>query len=323
MFTRCSPGNRQVTDDPSQDVPTPSAGAGAGRVLVHAGTCLAVMLALLFAPAAAHADPPHGHPAGRHFAVQRAPHESRHFGQHAPAAPARRWAGHAPDFAWHAGADRGGDRGAPRWHGPGDVQRWHGGDGRDWHGRDGHRGAWDGGRWQSGWRGGDWDRRHWRGALWVGGYWGGYYWPPVDYGWSYPWYLATVPFGAMTITFGGVPYYYVNHVYYAWNPYYDGYVVTNPPPVAEPAPAPAGAPPAAIPDAGAGGGVLGLRVTPLKGQDAQQSANDRYACNTWAVAQSGFDPLNAHQDAQATPAVRDDYRRAFTACLQARGYGVH
>jgi hypothetical protein len=267
---------------------------GAARI----GGCLvlAAALVLCLLPAVASADPPHGRAFQGHFAEDHGPRAEAHFG-------GPRW--HAGDGGWHRGGD---------WHGGGD--RWHGGRG-DWHG--------DGERWHAGWEGrrwggDDWDHRDWDGALWLGGYWGGRYWPPVDYGWSYPWFMASIPFGAMSISFGGVPYYYINHVYYAWNPYYDGYVVTDPPPVAGvPAAAP---PPGSAPVAG-GRGVLALRVTPLKGQDAQQTANDRYACNTWAVAQSGFDPLNAQQDAQASPQMRGDYRRAFTACLHARGYSVH
>lgn len=256
----------------------------AGSVLLLA----ALMLCLL--PAVASADPPHGRDFRGHFAEDHGPRGEAHF-------DGPRW--HAGDGGWRRD---GGD-----WHG--DGERWHG-DGERWHA------GWDGRRWG----GDDWDHRDWDGALWLGGYWGGRYWPPVDYGWSYPWFMASIPFGAMTISFGGVPYYYINHVYYAWNPYYDGYVVTDPPPVAS---APTAAPPSGPAPLAGGRGVLALRVTPLKGQDAQQTANDRYACNTWAVAQSGFDPLNAEQDSRASPQMRGDYRRAFTACLHARGYSVH
>lgn len=285
---------------------------GPGRA-AWVGACLAAAaaLALLISPDAAFADPPHGHAFRGHFAADHGRRDGHFGGSH--------WhAGHAArDGRW---ARRGGDW---RDHGRGD---WHGGRG------DGHRGDWHdrwyGGRgndehWHAGWGRGDWDHRHWRGALWFGGYWGGYYWPPVDYGWNTPWFMASIPFGAMTITFGGVPYYYINHVYYVWSPSYDGYVVADPPPAAGAVGTSSAAEPPPPPQADQGpGGVLGLRVTPLKGQNSQQTANDRYACNTWAVAQSGFNPLNGQQDAQASPQMRSDYRRAFTACLQARGYSV-
>ncbi|MGC8520004.1 MAG: hypothetical protein ACP5P4_16030 [Steroidobacteraceae bacterium] len=289
-------------------------GARTGR-LAHGAVGIAAVLTLLFASGAAHADPPRGHAFNAHFAADHGPRGGHFQGPRGdgPRPQGRQWAGHAPQSDWHAGEPRGGpwQSGADRrWDGPG---HW-----------DGHDGGWRDNRWHAGWDGDDWDHRDWHGAAWLGGYWGGYYWPPVNYGWNYPWFMASIPFGAVTLTFGGVPYYYVDRVYYAWNPYYDGYVVTDPPPVgvqmSSPAPAPAGA--AAPQDFSAGGGVLGLRVTPLRGQDAQQSANDRYACNTWAVAQSGFDPLSARQDAQAPAGARAGYRRAFTACLHARGYSV-
>ncbi len=153
----------------------------------------------------------------------------------------------------------------------------------------------------------------------MGGDWEGLYWPPVDYDSDYPWYLAAVPYGAVTIWFGSVPYYYVNRVYYVWSPSYDGYVVADPPPVAARA---QNMPPASGRAGHGAAGVLSLRVIPRKGQSRQQTANDRYACHQWAVAQSGFDPINSAQDARATSAMRDGYRRALTACLNARGYSV-
>jgi hypothetical protein len=303
----------------------------AGR-LAHGAAGLAAVLTLLFASAAAHADPPRGPAFNAHFAADHGP-RGGHFQAPRGGGPqphGEHWMGHGPQVAWHAGGPQ-----RNQWHGGGDShwqgggdRHWHGGGDRHWHGGDhwgGRDGGWRADRWHAGWGGDDWDHRDWHGAAWLGGYWGGYYWPPVNYGWSYPWFMTSIPFGAMTLSFGGVPYYYVNRVYYAWNPYYDGYVVTDPPPVAVQTPpsAPASGPPPAPQYAGGGGGgVLSLRVTPLKGQDAQQSANDRYACNTWAVAQSGFDPLNARQDAQATAGERADYRRAFSACLHARGYSV-
>lgn len=278
--------------------------------------------ALLVGSGVAYADPPHDHAFHGHFARGHGPHGDHFGGPHWHAGgPARgaHWAARGPRDAGRAGRVGRGDwrmgwRGDPRggWHG--DHR-----DGRHGHWRDG---GWNGEHWHAGWGGDDWDHRHWRGALWLGGDWEGQYWPPVNYGWGYPWFMASVPFGAMTITFGGVPYYYLNHVYYAWSPYYDGYVVTDPPPVADASGGAAAAAPPPPDSAASGQGVLGLQVTPLKGQSAQQSANDRYACDRWAVAQSGFNPVDGQQDAHASPQARADYRRAFTACLHARGYRV-
>jgi hypothetical protein len=61
-----------------------------------------------------------------------------------------------------------------------------------------------------------------------------------------------------------------------------------------------------------------LYVYPAAGQSEQQLADDRYACHTWSVDQTGFDPtLGAGNADQA-----DAYARAMTACLEARDYVV-
>lgn len=298
------PGGVHRPTDLSEPRSQSRAHTGRYRAAVRASVALAgaVALTLLLAPGAARADPPHEHGARGPVAAGRRASRGEHFN-------GRHWHAGRPDRHW-AGAGRGGawrEYGRRDWRG----ERW-GGNHSRWRGAE---------HWHAGDRG-DWDHHHWRGAVWLGGDWGGLYWPPVNYGWNYPWFMASVPLGAMTITFGGVPYYYINHVYYVWNPYYDGYVVADPPPVAgTDAAAPLPAPPASA-EAGNASGVLGLQVKPLKGQNAQQTADDRYACDRWAVAQSGFNPINTRQDAQASPKMRSDYRRAFTACLQGRGYSV-
>ena len=235
--------------------------------------------------------------------------------------------GHFGGRPFRGGQFRGGQVPAARMGG------WHGDPRRDW------RGGWQGGGWQGGgWQGGGWRDDGWQdgweapgwgwggpgfgwnGALWVGGDWGGMYWPPVNYNWNYPWYLGSIPTGAVMLSFSGVPYYYVNRVYYTWSPYYQGYVVTDPPPVSN-----SGTGPQASTQtytAGGGSGVLGLRVTPQKGQSRQQTANDQYACHKWAVAQSGFNPMRSAQDANASAHMRAGYQRAMIACLHARGYSV-
>ncbi len=54
-------------------------------------------------------------------------------------------------------------------------------------------------------------------AGWGGGYWNGAFWPRAFYGWSYPLYLGFLPALYSAYWWGGVPYYYVNHVYYNWS----------------------------------------------------------------------------------------------------------
>jgi opacity protein-like surface antigen len=60
-------------------------------------------------------------------------------------------------------------------------------------------------------------------------------------------------------------------------------------------------------------------ITPKNGQSPQQMWNDRYECYQWAVAQSGFDP-NRSGAAAASASVRDQYSRAYAACIEGRGY---
>lgn len=65
-------------------------------------------------------------------------------------------------------------------------------------------------------------------------------------------------------------------------------------------------------------------ITPENGQTPQQQWADRYACDSWAKTQSGFDPASPTDSAASdvNASRRDQYRRALTACLEARGYEV-
>jgi opacity protein-like surface antigen len=69
-----------------------------------------------------------------------------------------------------------------------------------------------------------------------------------------------------------------------------------------------------------------LAITSKNGQTQEQQWADRYECHRWAKDQSGFDPT-AQPPQDATPneitSRRNQYRRAFTACLEGRGYSVH
>jgi len=144
--------------------------------------------------------------------------------------------------------------------------------------------------------------------------------------WDFPWFMAALPIGSVPYWWGGVPYYYWQGVYYVWSPDYGQYVITDPPPlsggVAEgAAPPPAVTQPAQPGDAG-GQGAMSLFVYPKNGQSEQQTQDDRYQCHEWAVGQSGFDPTNSASDTQASTATPENYKRAVTACLEARGYSV-
>ena len=200
------------------------------------------------------------------------------------------------------------------------------------------------------------------GRFWGGGYWGGRFWPGCHYGPGFAWYLPVLPFGYATYYWGGAPYYYYDGGYYSWDPDYNGYVATDPPPVADTAsssgsneapppaddgqsqsydvqpqtyaPPPANpnnvvtAPPApqstAVSSAAAAaprnfsGGVADIFAYPRNGQSDQQTSSDKFECHKWSVAQTGFDPTRSI-NLQGTAA---DYRRAITACMDARGYTV-
>jgi hypothetical protein len=265
------------------------------------------------------------------------------------AAPGVSAAGDHGDHGDHGGFHGNGGRGAAHWgggHGEGGGHIARGGPREGGHferggPREGHFGGrghyavpphWTGmhPHWEGGGRWGDWDGdRHWvrpwgprwEPHYWGGGYWRGRFWPHIYLGWDFPWFMAALPLGYGTYWWGGVPYYYWQGVYYTWSPDYDGYVVTDPPPVTGgPAPG-ASAPPAQSP-AGDGRGAMSLYVYPKNGQSEQQTQSDRYQCHEWAVGQTGFDPTNSASDTQASTATPESYKRAVTACLEARGYSV-
>jgi hypothetical protein len=109
-------------------------------------------------------------------------------------------------------------------------------------------------------------------------------------------------------------------VYYTWNPTYDGYVATDPPPVADSSgsadvagsgPAPAGD---VAPDSGPGpGGPAAGQIFmyPKNGQSAEQQASDKAGCQKWASDQAGQVAQNG-----------SDYNRAMVACVEGRGYSA-
>jgi hypothetical protein len=129
-------------------------------------------------------------------------------------------------------------------------------------------------------------------------------------------YVSVLPPFYTTLWFGGVPFYYANDTYYQWNAAQNGYVVANPPPGADQPGAPDSAPPPPPTD--------DFYVYPRSGQSQEQQAADRYECHNWAKGQTGFDPT---QPAGGVPggdngAHGQQYQRAITACLEARGYSV-
>jgi hypothetical protein len=164
------------------------------------------------------------------------------------------------------------------------------------------------------------------GAYWRGGNWRGGYWPRSFYGAGFSWFLPILPLAYATYWYGGIPYYYANDVYYTYDPSYEGYVATDPPPVANSGDAgsgDAGIPPSAAPNNQAGPGNQGapdpaaggpggqIFMYPKNGQSPEQQATDKAECQQWAADQ-------ADQVAQNGA----NYQRAMSACVEGRGYSA-
>jgi hypothetical protein len=116
-----------------------------------------------------------------------------------------------------------------------------------------------------------------------------------------------------TVWFAGVPYYYANNVYYAWQPAQNGYTVVDPPQDAD---APSAPPADAAP--------TDLIIYPKNGQSQEQQAADQFECHNWAKTQSNFDPTQPSGGVLGNvDLARNNYNRAMTACLLARGYQVN
>ena len=172
-----------------------------------------------------------------------------------------------------------------------------------------------GGRPGYGYPGGGYVHGYSTGAHWGGGYWRGGYWPRAYYGLGYAWFLPVLPLAYATYWYGGVPYYYANDVYYTWNPDYEGYTATDPPPVSD-----SGATGSAVPPQQAAGPLPGageppanggqIFMYPRNGQSEEQQSADKRECQQWAAGQAGA-------------SNSDDYRRAMMACVEGRGYSAN
>ncbi|HLY52671.1 MAG TPA: hypothetical protein VKQ31_06650 [Steroidobacteraceae bacterium] len=68
----------------------------------------------------------------------------------------------------------------------------------------------------------------------------------------------------------------------------------------------------------------GVYIYPRNGQSEQQLWSDRYACDAWSRTQSGFDPVHPDSGTAGAEAAtrREQYRKAMTACLDAKGYSI-
>ena len=133
--------------------------------------------------------------------------------------------------------------------------------------------------------------------------------------------IAVLPPVYTTVWFGGVPYYYANDTYYQWNAPQNSYVVVNAPPGAD---QPGTPPPPDAAAPGSGAPNDNTYIYPKNGQSQDQQAADRFECHDWAKNQTGFDPTQpgGGVDPSQNASRRDQYQRAMSACLEARGYSV-
>ena len=139
-------------------------------------------------------------------------------------------------------------------------------------------------------------------------YWGGHFY--LDSGGLYVSVAAPIgaivpalPGGFITIGTGPGSYYYFGGVYYRAAP--NGYVVVEQPRET----------PAVLPAEEVSGRII---VYPAAGQAEEQTGRDRYECHLWSSRETGFDPTLSNSDTS----LKDDYRRAMSACLEARNYVV-
>ena len=127
-------------------------------------------------------------------------------------------------------------------------------------------------------------------------------------------FIDVLPPFYTTVWFGGVPYYYADNVYYQWQPAPTAtWWSTRRPGADQP-----GAPP---PSARRRDDFY---IYPKNGQTQEQQAADHYECHNWAKTQTGFDPTQQGGGVAPgdTGSRREQYQRAMTACLEARGYSV-
>jgi hypothetical protein len=135
--------------------------------------------------------------------------------------------------------------------------------------------------------------------------WGGPGGPGPGWGGPGPRHGHGLPNFARELWIGSALYFVAAGTYYMWNADRRQYVVVEAPRVATVAPV----------------NDYNVIAYPARGQNADLQARDRYECHSWAVSQSGFDPVVA----SGAPGVgaSEYYRRALGACLNGRGYSIN
>ena len=111
------------------------------------------------------------------------------------------------------------------------------------------------------------------------------------------------------------PHYYPRYYYYPPPPYYPSppYYYYPPPDQSSQVPPPS--------SQGSGGKLF---IYPRQSQNEEQKTIDVDKCHEWAVGQTGFDPAKPSAGAPDTKTIQNsnDYFRAISACLDAKGYTV-
>jgi hypothetical protein len=126
-------------------------------------------------------------------------------------------------------------------------------------------------------------------------------------------YVDYLPSYYSTVWVGGSRYYYADDTYYTYDTSRRGYIVSR---------SPYNDDDARYDDENSGASSANaedeLYIYPVKGQSEQQQADDKYECHKWSFDQTGYDPTQMEHDS----GKREQYDRALTACLTARGYSV-
>ena len=148
----------------------------------------------------------------------------------------------------------------------------------------GYRGGWAGrpyygSRGYYGWRAG-WGCCGW-GGPWVG----------------LGWYLPVLPLGYSTAWWDGVPYYYANNYYYAWDSGAGQYQAVEPPAGIS---GPASSSGTYIPTATQSNTWTDLYAYPKAGQSAEQQVRDRDECHKWACPRPDSIRHNQHRARRAS-----------------------
>jgi len=119
-------------------------------------------------------------------------------------------------------------------------------------------------------------------------------------------FVETLPAGFIAFSLGLSTYYFVNDTYYSWDEGRQGYYVVNKPSGAD--------------EAVKNETSERLFAYPNSGQSEEQQSRDRYECHQWAVSETKSDPSTT--GTPLTEQAADNYRRAISACLEAKNYTV-